>query len=162
MPSAPHSWEGLPHPLVPILPEQNPQTGRSDTGWHVKLKIQNQDMLTWCIDTGAQVSVMPEVIYKSSYETLSDRELVGAGDVPLMTLRCAVMKHTLAETVIKEQVYIVRGTSKLLLGVHAIQSLGLIHEIPGTYGVKAVNQMPDNHSLRSGTKEDIRHLKVPL
>ena len=51
------------------------------------------------------MSVMPEVIYKSSYETLSDRELVGAGDVPLMTLRCAVMKLTLAETVITEQVY---------------------------------------------------------
>ena len=66
----------------------NPQTGRSDPGWHVKLKIQDQDMLTWCIDTGAQVSVMPEAIYKSSYGMLSksDRELVGAGDVPLVTL----------------------------------------------------------------------------
>ena len=48
-----------------------------------------------------------------------------------------------------------RGTSKLLLGVPAIRSLGLIHEMPGTYSIKAVNQMPDNHSLRSGTKEDI-------
>ena len=138
-------------------PIANPQTGRSDPGWHVKLKIQDQDMLTWCIDTGAQVSVMPEAIYKSSYGTLSksDRELVGAGDVPLMTLGCAVMNLTLAETVIKERVYVVRGASKLLLGVPAIRSLGLIHEIPGTYSVKAVNQMPDNHSLRSGTKEDI-------
>jgi len=130
-------------------PVANPQTGRSDPGWHVKLKIQDQDMLTWCIDTGAQVSVMPEAIYKSSYGTLSksDRELVGAGDVPLVTLGCAVMNLSLAETVIKERVYVVRGTSKLLLGVPAIRSLGLIHEIPGTYSVKAVNQMPDNHPL---------------
>ena len=104
-----------------------------------------------------KVSVMPEAIYKSSYGILSksDRELVGAGDVPLMTLGCAVMNLTLAQTVIKERVYVVRGASKLLLGVPAIRSLGLIHEIPGTYSVKAVNQMPDNHSLRSGTKEDI-------
>ena len=36
----------------------------------------------------------------------SDRELVGAGDVPLMTLGCAVMNRTLAETVIKERVYV--------------------------------------------------------
>ena len=68
-------------------PVANTQTGRSDPGWHVKLKIQDQDMLTGCIDTGAQVSVMPEAIYKSSYGMLSksDRGLVGAGDVPLMT-----------------------------------------------------------------------------
>ena len=66
------------------------------------------------------MSVMPEAIYKSSYGPLSksDRELVAAGDVPLATLGCAVMNLTLAGTVIKEQVYIVRG--KLLLGMPAI------------------------------------------
>ena len=41
-------------------PAANSQISRSDPGWHVKLKIQDQDSLTWCIDTGAQVSVMPE------------------------------------------------------------------------------------------------------
>ena len=85
----------------------------------------------------------------------SDRELVGAGDVPLVTLGCAVMNLTLPETVIKEQVYIVRGAFKLLLGGPALRSLGLIHEIPGMSSVNAVNQMPDNHPLRSRTKEDI-------
>ena len=103
------------------------------------------------------MSLMSEAIYKSSYVMLSksDRDLVGVGDVPLVSLGCAVLNRTLAETVIKEQVYIVRGASKLLLGVAAIRSLDLIHEIPGTYSVKAVNQMPDNHPLRSGTKEGI-------
>ena len=85
-------------------PAANSQISRSDPGWHVKLKIQDQDTLTWCIDTGTQVSVMPEHIYKSSYGTLSksDRELVGAGDVPLKTLGCAVMNLKQDETVIKE------------------------------------------------------------
>ena len=41
-------------------PAANSQISRSDPGWHVKLKIQDQDTLTWCMDTGAQVSVMPE------------------------------------------------------------------------------------------------------
>ena len=59
------------------------------------------------------------------------------------------------ETVIKERVYVVSGASKLLLGIPAIRSLGLIHEIPGTYSVKAVHQTPDSHPLQSGTKEDI-------
>ena len=93
-----------------------------------------------------KVSVMPEAIYKSSYGTLSksDRELVLAGDVPLVTLYCAVMNITLAETVISERVYVVIMASKVLLGVPAICSLVLIYEIPTTYRVKAVNRMPDN------------------
>lgn len=112
-------------------PAANSQISRSDPGWHVKLKIQDQDTLTWCIDTGTQVSVMPEHIYKSSYGTLSksDRELVGAGDVPLKTLGCAVMNLKQDETVIKERVYVVSGASKLLLGIPAIRSLSLIHDI---------------------------------
>ena len=81
--------------------------------------------------------------------------LLEQGHVPLMTLGCTVMNLTLAETVTKEQVYVVSEASKLLLEVPAIRSLGLIHEIPGTYSVKAVNQMPDSQPLRSGTKEDI-------
>ena len=32
-------------------PVANSQTGRSVPEWHVKLKIQDQDKLTWCIDT---------------------------------------------------------------------------------------------------------------
>ena len=135
-------------------PAANSQISRSDPEWHVKLKIQDQDMLTRCIDTGAQVSVMPEHIYKSSYGTLSksDRELVGAGDVPLKTLGCAVMNLKQDETVIKERVYVVSGASKLLLGIPAIRSLGLIHDIPGIYSVKAVHQTPDSHPLQSATK----------
>ena len=142
----------------------NPQSGRSDPGWYVKPKIQDQDMLTWCIDTVAQVSVMPEAICKSSYGKLSksDRQLVGAGDVPLVTLYCAVMNITLAETVISERVYVVRLAYKLLLGVPAICSLVLIYEIPRTYRVKAVNRMPDNYPLRSGPKEDIVKQYPPI
>ena len=142
----------------------NPQSGRSDPGWCIKLKIQEQDMLTCCIDTVPQVSVMPEAIEKSSYGTLSksDRELVLAGDVPLVTLGCAIMNITLAETVISERVYEDRLASKLLLGVPAICSLVLICEIPRTDRVKAVNQMPDNHPLRSGPKEDIVKQYPPI
>ena len=64
-------------PAEPIAPPT------SDLRWHIKLKINDQE-LTWCVDTGAQLSVMPESAYKESYGTLSklDRELVGAGDVP--------------------------------------------------------------------------------
>ena len=98
-------------PLTPTIePASIHQTSTSDSGWYVKLKVQDQE-LTWCIDTGAQVSVMPESLYKESYEPLSqaDRELVGAGDVPLRTLGFAPMTLALHKTRIQERVYIVKG-----------------------------------------------------
>ena len=113
-----------------------------DQGWHIQLNVNgNTDELTWCIDTGAQVSVMPETFYKDVYGTLCkpDRKLVGAGDTPLDTVGCMDLNLTRGKhTQIKEKVYVVRGASKLLLGVPAIRSLGLIHEIPGTYSIKTV------------------------
>ena len=44
---------------------------------------------------------MPAAIYKLAH-LKSDIELVGGGDVPLVTFECAVMNLTLAETVIKK------------------------------------------------------------
>ena len=106
----------------------------SDSGWHIKLKINDQE-LTWCVDTGAQVSVMPESAYKESYRTLSkpDRELVGASD------GFAIMNLVSEDKAIAERVYIVKGASMLLLGIPAIRGFGLIHQIPGTYSIKAVH-----------------------
>lgn len=116
-----------------------------------------------CIDTGAQESAMPEAIYKSLYGSLSksDRGLFGAGNVPLVTHGCAVINLSIAETVIKKRVYVIRGASKLRLGVATIGSVGLFQEIPGTYSVKALNQMPDSYPLRLGTKEDIVDQAAP-
>ncbi|PFX32006.1 hypothetical protein AWC38_SpisGene3133 [Stylophora pistillata] len=121
-----------------IEPASIHQTSTSDSGWYVKLKVQDQE-LTWCIDTGAQVSVMPKSLNKESYGPLSkaDRELVGA-DVPLRTLGFVLMTLALHKTRVQERVYIVKGASKLLLVIPAIRSFGLIHEIPGTFRVNPV------------------------
>lgn len=129
-------------PLTPTkVPATIHQTSTSDSGRYVKLKVQDQE-LTWCIDTGAQVSVMPESLCKESYGPLSkaDREFVGAGEVPLRTLGFALMTLALHKTRIQERVYIVKGASKLLLGIPAIRSFGLIHEIPGTYRVNPLER----------------------
>ena len=39
-------------------------TPTADPGWPIQLKIKE---LTWCVDTGAQVSVMPESALKESH-----------------------------------------------------------------------------------------------
>lgn len=101
-------------------------------------------MLTVCTDTGAKVR---EPIYKLSHERLSelDREHIGAEDVSLVTLKCAVMNLKLDDTVTKQRVYVDGGASRLLLEIIAIRSLGLIHEITGTYSVNAFHHIADNN-----------------
>ena len=125
-----------------------------DPGWHIKLHSGN-DVLTWCIDTGAQVSVIPHSVYKPAYGKLSapDRELLGAGDTTLDTVGYVEMHLRHGNTLVKEKVYVVRGTTKPLLGVPAIRSLGLIHEIPVTYTIRAVQLKTPASCLRH--KEDV-------
>lgn len=114
----------------------------TDSGWHIKLKIGPQN-LTWCIDTGAQVTVMPANIFKPAFGQLQppDRRLLGPGDQPLMVNGFAYMTLVHGHTQIQEKVYIAK-TSKLLLGMPAIQKLGLIHDIPGAFTVRAIRTTP--------------------
>ena len=129
-----------------------------DPGWHIKLHIHNKE-LTWCIDTGAQVSVMPEQAYKESFGNLTspDRRLVGAGDAALETIGQTDMKLRLGGKEINERVYVVRGAKKLLLGVPAIRKLGLIHEIPNTFSIRAIECEPKEHSPLDTKAKVLQH-----
>ena len=102
---------------------------------------------------------MPESAYKESYETLSksDRELVGVDDVPLRTVGFAIMNLVSEDKAIAERVHLVKRTSKLPLGIPAIRGLGLIHQIPGTYSIKALHHTPpaDNNPVLFSVKDDI-------
>lgn len=45
--------------------------------------------------------------------------------------------------------FVIRGTPKLPLGIPAIRRLGLIHDIPGTYIIKAIELKVPPPPLRS-------------
>ena len=89
----------------------------SSLGWYIKLKT-NSDLLPWYIDSGAEISVMPETLYKKSYGDIHPtwRSLFATGENPLHTLRCVRMELSRGDTTIQEDVYIVRGVKTLLLG----------------------------------------------
>ena len=99
---------------------------------------------------------MPESIYKPSYGmvSVSEGELIGIGDVPLVILGCAVMNLSLNEAFVQERVYVVKGASKLLLQYLPSDVLAL-HKKCHTYSVKAVQNRPDHHPLRSWIEENI-------
>lgn len=112
-----------------------------DQGWHIKLKVGSHE-LTWCIDTGAQVSVMPDHIFKPAFGTLhsSDSTLLGPGDQPLDVKGYVDLNLILGHTCVRERVYVAKA-SKLLLGAPAIRKLGLIRNIPGAFTIKAIRSM---------------------
>ena len=57
------------------------------------------------------------------------------------------------QNLVKEKVYVFRGTPKLLLGILAIRHLGLIHFILRKYVIKAIEEKVSPPPLRS--KEDV-------
>jgi hypothetical protein len=84
----------------------------TDAGWHIHLKVGSQQ-LAWYIDTGAQVTVMPDHIYKPSFGHLhaADRRLLGPGDQPLTVIRFVYVTLGHGKTNIIEKVYVAKTSN---------------------------------------------------
>ena len=135
---------GVKSSTVGVVDQQRVTTDHSkDRAWHIKLLVNddNTSSLTWCIDTGAQVSVMPDSLYKSQYGGLqpTDHQLFGPNNSTLDVKGVVEMTLSNGESQVNEKVYVVKGGSKLLLGMPAIQKFGLIKKIPGAFSVRAVH-----------------------
>ena len=113
-----------------------------DQGWHITLTVGPRE-LDWCIDTGAQVSVMPAHVYKPDLGELhkSDSTLYGPSDQPLDVRGYVDMHLAMGKNRVCEKVYVVDKASKLLLGAPAIRKLGLIKDIPGAFTIRAIRSM---------------------
>ena len=76
----------------------------SSLGWYI-----NSDLLSWYIDSGVEISVMSEMLYKKSYGDIhsTGRTLFVTGENPRHTLGCVRMELSRGDTNIQEDVYIV-------------------------------------------------------
>ena len=76
----------------------------SSLGWYIKVKI-NSDILPWHIDSGAEISVMPETPYKKAYCDIhsAGRTLFTTGENSLHTLGCIRMELSWGDITIEEQ-----------------------------------------------------------
>ena len=125
---------------------------KKSKGWYIKLKT-GSDILPWYIDSGAEISVMPETLYKKTYGEIQPtrRTLFATGEHPLKTLGCAHMQLSRGDATVLEEVYVVKGVKSLLLGQPAIEKLGLIPSIPGAYRIRAV----DSEIPKLDTKDEV-------
>ena len=96
--------------------------------WNLTLSV-NGKPVRFRIDTGADVTVIPEPTLKEFKEVRlqpSNKSLRGPGQCPLDV--CGQFKGTLRHGAYQaeEQIFVVRGLQKALLGRPAIEALGLV------------------------------------
>ena len=121
------------HVFLGSITEVNSVQEDSESDWHTELLVDEKSV-KFRIDTGADVTVVPETYFRkldSLEET--DKQLYGPGGsmLEVVGIHKATMQTKNSSTVQKtvQDLYVVRGLQKPLLGRPAIQALNLLQRI---------------------------------
>ena len=110
------------------------EVGSEITGgfWCITLSVNNSP-ITFKIDTGAEVTVIPEETYKSLKPTPklkeSNKILHGPAKMALPVSRCFEARIQRGDNATNQEIFVVAGTHQALLGLPAIVSLGIVKKI---------------------------------
>ena len=106
--------------------------GDSSTScWTTQVLLQNQ-MVTFKLDTGAEVAAVSEATFKSLTEVVlkqPDRKLFGPTHQALEVVGEFRGKLSVGDNMYQGDIYVIRGLKNNLLGLSAITSLQLIRRI---------------------------------
>ena len=99
----------------------------NDEPWKTMLKLDGVSVI-FKLDTGADVTVVPEHIFKKTHRWLQESKikLTGPGQQPLDmcgVFEAQIQSHEKATT---QNVYVIRGLKTPLLGRPAIEALSLV------------------------------------
>ena len=124
----------------------------SDSGskdWNVKLSVNKESEILFKIDTGADVSVIPETLYERNQQwgtvTETSRVLLGPGKRELVVKGMISYELSKNAKTTRQDLYIVQGLNEPLLGKPAIEALQLIVRVenvtePDLYTKERVEQ----------------------
>ena len=142
-----------------------------DPGWYARVRTASLPM-NWVVDTGAQVSVIPKSVYMENqryFDRLGHlreptRKLVGAGNKTLDCVGCVSVEMQIEDKTIIEQVYVVDGATKLLLGLPGIRKFGLMPKVPDIYTITAIDIGRDPWEPRTflRTVDDLKQYRPEL
>ena len=105
--------------------------GGSRNPWTVTLTLEGKPV-NMCIDTGAEVTVIPQRVWKSVGQpklSLSDRTLRGPDQQAIPTLGKFTGYLGMGAKQVEAEIYVVKGLSQPLLGRKSISDLGLVKRI---------------------------------
>ena len=108
--------------------------------WIVDTCLDKAGPVAFKVDTGADVTVLPEVIYNELREQLpawstSSSRLYGASKQQLECIGTFTATIVLQNTRTAQEIYVIRNLDKPLLGRPAIRALGLINSITQVSGL---------------------------
>ncbi len=112
--------------------------------WTTTLLLNNRN-LEFKIDTGADVTVIPETEYSEEQDGIlrpSERVLTGAGQQPLRV--CGLFRGTMKRNgkELQNEIYVVSGLRKPLLGRPAIEALGIVSLVEPVLEGNIAKQFP--------------------
>ena len=99
--------------------------------WTVNLALNGQSV-EFCIDTGAEVTVIPERIYRTLHNvslSIPPRILCGPSQSKLGVCGCLTGRVVKGDLEKKQEIYVVKDLHKPLLGRPAIEALGLVARV---------------------------------
>lgn len=103
--------------------------------WTVDVKIMDKT-ITFKLDTGADVSVVPQTVFNNIFSTAqqphllkAEKPLLGPGQVPLHVLGFSRLQLRRGAKETEEKVYVVKNLSMPLRGLPAIVALGLLQRV---------------------------------
>ena len=107
-------------------------TETNNTFWSVDL-ILNNAQVRFKIDTGADVTVIPDKIYEALRPTptlvKSSKTLFGPDHTSLPVRGCFVGKIQKGDKTTEQEIFVVNGTRNALLGPPAIETLAIVQKV---------------------------------
>ena len=105
---------------------------KEDDIWNIRIKMGELGTVDFKVDTGADVTLIPESMYnKKRHGPMlpTDKMLFGPGDIKLPVLGKVSSQLSTDKATTKQDVYILKGTGKALLGRPAIVALGILAKV---------------------------------
>ena len=142
--------------------------------WTKTLNLNQRDIL-FKIDTGADVTVIPESYYESKHDgplQSAERSLTGAGQQPL-EVQGQFMGHLRYNNLETEQkIFVIQGLSRPLLGRPAIEALAIVSVVEPIMTLEKVSEkfpqlfqglgkLTDNYSIKLQSNSEPYALTTP-
>ena len=123
-------------------------TKAKEMPWMTKVTINGHREIEFKVDTGADVTVIPPSFYNAEQDgklSSSTRTLTGPGQQTLEVIGqfTANLKRSGQDNHTTQDIFVVKGLTRALLGLPAIKALGVVSMVNQVHSEDVANQFPE-------------------